>query len=104
MSTHRIKSPIVGTQYYPGALAALAEIPDGSDVVLRREPGNPYDQNAIAVYNGMAILDAQQLGHIIANVAKVLAPIMDARHEPEMLATFHCNNGKPRVSVVIERT
>jgi len=41
MSTHHIKSPIVGTKHYPGALAALAEIPDGSDVVLRREPGNP---------------------------------------------------------------
>jgi len=29
---------------------------------------------------------------------------MDARGEPEMLATFHFNDGKPRVSVAIERT
>lgn len=57
---------IVGVRYYNGFATA------GEMVVLRREPSNPYDSNAIRVDNVLG----NQIGHIPRTVAAKLAEYM----------------------------
>lgn len=64
---------IVGVRYYSGFASP------GEFVMIRREPGNPYDSNAIRIDN----VNRQQIGHIPKNLAAKLAPYIDDR-------TLHC--------------
>ncbi|KAF1836632.1 hypothetical protein BDW02DRAFT_566900 [Decorospora gaudefroyi] len=64
-----LNNKIVGVRYYNGYATA------GEMVVLRREPHNPYDSNAIRVIN----VQGDQLGHIPRAVAARLAKYMDNR-------------------------
>ena len=41
--------PLVGAHYRPPAKALLAHLPTGAQLMLRPEPDNPHDSNAIAV-------------------------------------------------------
>ena len=59
---------IVGVQYYRGHATV------GEHVVVRREPTNAYDSNAIRVDN----VQRDQIGHIPRRVAEKLAGYMDA--------------------------
>lgn len=61
---------IVGVQHYRGT------IHPGETGTVRRQPSNPYDRNAIAVYSPHGGI---QVGHIKREVAAVLAPLMDSR-------------------------
>lgn len=61
-----LPSKIVGVRFYNG----YATI--GEHVILRREPTNPYDRNAIKVLNVMGA----QIGHIPRNMAARLAGYM----------------------------
>ena len=67
----KINTTIVGKRYYSGS------INQGEEVVLEREPKNPYDRNAIKVLT----IDGQQAGHIEAKngTAGILSPLMDGR-------------------------
>ncbi|KAJ3328022.1 hypothetical protein HDU76_010727 [Blyttiomyces sp. JEL0837] len=58
---------VVGIQYYRG-LTGVNE-----NVMIERDPHNPYDRNAIKVSN----LGRQQVGHIPRATALVLAPLID---------------------------
>ncbi|KAD3336225.1 hypothetical protein R6Q59_028546 [Mikania micrantha] len=59
---------IVGLQYYSGRIS-------GRELVgLVREPLNPFDSNAIKVFNTRTI----QVGHIEKKVSSVLAPLIDS--------------------------
>ncbi|GMJ12165.1 hypothetical protein like AT5G05130 [Hibiscus trionum] len=59
---------IVGLQYYRGKIS-------GREMVgLVREPLNPFDANAIKVFNTRTL----QVGHIERTVAAVLAPLIDS--------------------------
>ena len=60
---------VVGVQYYRGYASA------GEQVVLRRDPNDPYDSNAIRVDN----VANTQIGHIPRRIAAKLAPFMDNR-------------------------
>ncbi|CAG5175025.1 uncharacterized protein ALTATR162_LOCUS10818 [Alternaria atra] len=60
---------IVGVRYYNGYATT------GEMVVLRREPRNEYDSNAIKVTN----VQGQQIGHLPRGVAAKLAKYMDER-------------------------
>ncbi|KAI9748484.1 MAG: hypothetical protein M1835_001781, partial [Candelina submexicana] len=64
-----IKTRIVGVQYYDGHATS------GEFVIVRREPTNQYDANAIRVDN----VQRAQIGHIPRQMAAKLAPYMDAR-------------------------
>lgn len=64
-----LPTKIVGVQYYRGYSNP------GERILMRREPGNPYDSNAIRVDN----VAAQQIGHIPRRVAEKLAKYMDER-------------------------
>ncbi|OZJ06774.1 hypothetical protein BZG36_00421 [Bifiguratus adelaidae] len=62
-----IETSIVGVQYYHGMVL------NHEKVLLRREPSNPYDSNAIRVDN----MRGEQVGHIPRTVAAWLAPELD---------------------------
>jgi SWI/SNF-related matrix-associated actin-dependent regulator of chromatin subfamily A3 len=63
----KLDNKIVGVRYYNGIASP------GETVVLRREPTNQYDRNAIRVDNVLG----QQIGHIPRTVAEKLAPYLD---------------------------
>ncbi|KIM40208.1 hypothetical protein M413DRAFT_28716 [Hebeloma cylindrosporum] len=64
-----LTTSVVGIQYYKGLVGP------GEEVLLVREPHNPYDRNAIQVKN----ISRVQVGHLPRNVASKLAPLLDRR-------------------------
>ncbi len=60
---------------------------EGMEVVLKRDPKNKYDTNAVAVFlkvpriGGLLGSSLIQIGHIKANTAKSLAKAMDSGSE-----------------------
>ncbi|KAK5125032.1 hypothetical protein LTR85_001223 [Meristemomyces frigidus] len=58
---------IVGVQYYRGMANP------GEYILMRREPGNPYDRNAIRIDN----VGGTQIGHIPKRIVEKLAKYMD---------------------------
>lgn len=63
-----LKTSIVGIRYYDGQATV------GEYVMVRREPHNPYDKNAIRIDN----VRRQQIGHIGRDNAAKLAEFMDS--------------------------
>ena len=63
-----LHTKIVGVQYYTGYAS------DGEYVLVRREPTNPYDSNALRVEN----VQRAQIGHIPRTMAAKLAKYMDS--------------------------
>ena len=61
-----IDGKIVGIRYYDGYATV------GEQVMIKREPGNPYDSNAIRVNN----VQGTQIGHLPRNLAAKLAPYL----------------------------
>jgi len=61
-----IDGKIVGIRYYNGVATM------GEQVMVQREPGNPYDSNAIRINN----VQGTQIGHLPRNLAAKLAPFM----------------------------
>jgi SWI/SNF-related matrix-associated actin-dependent regulator of chromatin subfamily A3 len=68
-----LSAKIVGVQYYRG-FASTGEV-----IHIRREPGNPYDSNAIRIDN----VNRQQIGHIPRKMAEKLSRYIDDR-------SLHC--------------
>lgn len=67
---------LVGMSHRPNGDAVVQEIPTDSNLLLVREPSNPYDPNAIQVF--------AHIGYIKASQAKALAPRIDAAADPVM--------------------
>ena len=63
-----LNTKVVGIQYYTGHATV------GEYVIVRREPSNPYDSNALRVEN----VQRTQIGHIPKTMAAKLAKYMDA--------------------------
>lgn len=61
-----IEDKIVGVRYYHGIATP------GEQVMVRREPGNPYDTNAIQIIN----VHEAQIGHLPRTLASKLTPFM----------------------------
>lgn len=62
-----LNTKVVGIQYYTGHAT------EGEFVIVRREPGNPYDSNSIRIEN----VRRDQIGHIPRQMAAKLAKYMD---------------------------
>ncbi|HTX57587.1 MAG TPA: helicase-related protein [Candidatus Acidoferrales bacterium] len=62
---------LVGVSF-EGRQDAIGGLQVGRELVLERQPQNPYDANALAVYYG-----AIQLGFVRKEIAKHLAPLID---------------------------
>lgn len=65
-----MRAALVGMKYYPPALDIVERLPEGTKLLLVREPANTHDPNAVAVYF--------KLGHIPKQRAAILAPLLDA--------------------------
>ena len=63
-----LNTKIVGIRYYHGRATV------GEYVVVKREPRNPHDSNAIRISNVMG----DQIGHLNSQTAAKLAPLMDS--------------------------
>ena len=61
-----IDGMIVGIRYYSGMATR------GEQVMIKREPGNPYDSNAIRINN----VQGTQIGHLPRTLAAKLAPYL----------------------------
>lgn len=71
---------VVGESFYTDALEQIVTVRDvdgkgrcTAPAVLVRQPENPYDANAVAVF-----IDGKQVGHMPATTAAKLAPVIDA--------------------------
>ena len=76
ISTRRpreITTKVVGVTF-DGRQAVVAKLSVHEEIVLRREPTNPYDRNAIRVES----LNGKQIGYINRYMAASLAPTIDA--------------------------
>lgn len=76
MATEKRQVSIVGSTFHPGAGNWIAKLPPGQQLRVEREPGNPYDANAIAVH-----IFQQKLGHFPRGFAAEVAPLMDAGYK-----------------------
>jgi hypothetical protein len=83
--THGLDFDVAGESFrpgYPNNLLRLADVLDGMEgpewvgAVLRRDPGNDYDTNAIEVH--VPTGDIGHVGFVPAQLAAVLAPILDS--------------------------
>lgn len=120
---------IVGGKFRPPALGVIASLPVGFSLLLKREPDNKFDHNAIKVIlvdsDALAKIDAEllsrniegygftrddlvtrgpiHLGYIPRDNAGELARIVDTTGISQWPGTFTTNvEGQPRVSFDIE--
>ena len=68
---------VVGVQY-EGRLKVVAKLVMGEQVLLRREPTNPYDYNAIRIER----ITGEQIGYVQRTEAVHLAVMFDEIGEP----------------------
>ena len=76
-SGSRIFTRVVGVTFN-GRQAVIARLDQGEEILLKREPSNPYDCNAICVERQ----NGQQIGYINRHLAATLAPFFDVHHMP----------------------
>lgn len=90
-----MSSKIVGSKFAPGADAAIARLDsahplDEAELVLKRNPRNEYDTNAVEVWT-QAPRRVLMLGHVPREDAKAVARVMD-RNLP--VRCFYRRKGK----------
>ncbi len=68
----QVRTKVVGVTF-EGRQEVVAKLKMGEQIVLRREPSNPYDTNAIRVER----LDEEQIGFLNRHLAQELAPRFD---------------------------
>ena len=73
---HVIVTWIAGISHYPAAVD-LPDFAPGSEVVLRPEPDNQFDPNAIGVWNASGVV---KVGHLPAFIVRDLPSVPDERH------------------------
>jgi hypothetical protein len=66
---------VAGARHYPGVLDD-PRIGPGSPVVVKAEPENPYDENAVAIWGLVDGDHVGQLGHVPATLCPEIATIL----------------------------
>lgn len=79
--THALAATVVGLPYY-GLGNGTVSVGKDDPLLLVREPQNPHDRNAIAVYasdgsDKMSALAPKQIGHLRSDQAGLIAPLLD---------------------------
>ena len=107
-----IRAIVAGTGYEGRAERIRALCRDGAEISLRREPSNPHDAEAIAVWmRGSRVFGLwkawTQIGYVKAPRADHLAPRLDSgeyRVVRAFVVSFYAPKEKehPRVSIEIE--
>ena len=121
--------PIVGAKFRPPASGLLSVLPSGAALVVRREPDNPYDPNALqvlvrceelekllreqlqAAVEGFGFTAAEvslheppewHLGYVPRSEALQLASHFDQARVKEVTASFLFDfSGRPAVAFVV---
>lgn len=65
---------IKGSRHNPSRMQALRALDPGDPLTLVREPGNPFDPNAIMFVTATG----RMVGYVDKELAKTLAPLIDA--------------------------
>lgn len=68
-----MRTYIAGPSHHPGAREAIALMKGGDALTLVREPGNPFDKNAVAVRDRIGL----KLGYVPRVDAPAIAKAMD---------------------------
>lgn len=90
---------IAGMPYYEGMKPeVLAKLRVGDELVLRREPHNLYDPDAIEVYTQ----DGEKLGSLPRDGNSIIASIMDAGVEIAAVLCFLDPKALPWVRAAVE--
>jgi hypothetical protein len=76
-SGSRICTRLAGVTFN-GRQAVIARLYAGEEILLKREPFNSYDHNAISVERQ----NGEQIGYINRFLALTLVPFFDAHHTP----------------------
>lgn len=76
-NTGRTFSTTVVGVTFEGRQRVVATLSPGEQIVLRREPNNPYDHNAISVEK----MNGEQIGHVNRQLAAAIALELDAFDE-----------------------
>ena len=90
---------VAGARQHHGEVLATSELAPGRPLVLRRDPANPHDANAIAVDTP----SGAQAGWVPREVAEELAPPLDAG-EPwsaVVLREYRASPRDPRTAVTM---
>jgi SWI/SNF-related matrix-associated actin-dependent regulator of chromatin subfamily A3 len=82
-----IDGKIVGTRYYTGYATP------GEQVMVKREPSNQYDRNAIRINN----VQGAQVGHLPRQLASKLAPYMVSYSLPHYLISTNTLQRIPKL-------
>lgn len=69
---------IVGMKNYVGADALISAAANDHPVVLVREPGNPWDKNAVAVWLKDSEMGWRHVGYVPKTQNQVLSQFIDA--------------------------
>jgi hypothetical protein len=83
MSAAKMTANIVGSSFYPNAGNIIARLRPGAKLVLKREPNNEFDKNAVAVYFNFSG-NMTKLGHLSRGLAELLAPKLDQGAEVQV--------------------
>ena len=89
-SGSRICTRVAGVTF-DGRQAVISRMSIGEKILLKREPNNPYDHNAIRVERS----NGQQIGYLNRHLASTLATIFEAHCQP-VPAYVHCLTGSLR--------
>jgi hypothetical protein len=80
--------PVVGTQWSDVPEQFVADLKAGTPVLLVRQPDNPKDANAIAIY-----VEGKRIGYVPRNQNKVLAQFIDQQGDEVNVATGIAQDG-----------
>jgi hypothetical protein len=85
---------MVGMQYR-GSASIVAAMHPGELLTLHREPENPHDRSAVAVYSGL-----RHIAYIKATEAAALAREMDSKQVLSITGAFRVHSdGWPQIEV-----
>jgi hypothetical protein len=90
-SGNRICTRVAGVTF-EGRQSVIARLSIGENILLRREPNNPYDPNAIRV----ECQDGWQIGYLNRHLAAMLAPFFDT-YQQTVHGNVHCMTGSQRL-------
>lgn len=84
----QLRTVIVGCSFHLGGCEAIQRLAAGEELMLARQPDNPYDKNTVAVLNS----DWQFMGFIPRSDAPLAARVLDLGLPTKATAIYARNN------------
>jgi len=91
---------VVGANFRPSeARALIKRLAIGDSLYLKREPGNPYDSNAVMVFAQDENEDRVHIGYVPKDDNPVIAQMLDEELEPTVEITSFAGTLKPAILI-----